>query len=56
MNPFPRIITRAPSSIPTLLVKRYFSAAMTDSQRHKLLVTRTLPLASQERIERGFDG
>ncbi|KAF9286736.1 hypothetical protein BGZ74_001248 [Mortierella antarctica] len=56
MNPFPRIITRAPSSIPTLLAKRHFSAAMTTSQRHKLLVTRTLPLASQERIERGFEG
>lgn len=55
MNPFPRIITRVPSSIPTLLAKRPFSA-MTTAQRQKLLVTRTLPLASQERIERGFEG
>ncbi|KAG0346390.1 hypothetical protein BG004_001854 [Podila humilis] len=29
---------------------------MTNLQRHKLLVTRTLPSASQERIERGFEG
>ncbi|KAG0201043.1 hypothetical protein BGX28_006063 [Mortierella sp. GBA30] len=56
----PRILTQSrissTSSSTSILLKRAFSTAMTNSQRQRLVVTRTLPQASQTRIDMGFEG
>ena len=36
--------------------RRTYSASMTELQRQRLVVTRTLPQASQARLDKGFEG
>ncbi|GJJ78115.1 glyoxylate/hydroxypyruvate reductase [Entomortierella parvispora] len=52
----PRLVSPARLLSPAQFTRRAFSTTMTTLQRQRLVVTRTLPQASQARLEKGFEG